>query len=40
MEKKVFETPEVIVTVFEEADILTVSTGAQGGFPSSDFTQW
>lgn len=25
MEKKVFETPEVIVTVFEESDILTVS---------------
>ena len=40
MEKKVFETPEMIVTVFEEADILTVSIGGQGNIPSSDFTQW
>lgn len=38
MEKKVFETPEVIVTVFEEADILTVSRTEGTG--NADRVQW
>ncbi len=40
MEKKVFEAPEVIVTVFEESDILTLSTGEQGNMSTSDWTKW
>ena len=40
MEKKVFETPEVNVTVFEEADILTLSPGGEGNIPSSDWNEW
>ena len=38
MEKKVFETHEVIVTVFEEADILTVSRSE--GIGNADRVQW
>jgi hypothetical protein len=38
MEKKVFETPEVIVTVFEESDILTVSRPSGAG--DADRVQW
>lgn len=34
MEKKIFETPEVIVTVFEKADILTLSTKDNGNVPT------
>ena len=40
MEKKFFEAPEVIVTVFEENDILTVSTGDEGTIPETNFNQW
>ena len=40
MEKKIFETPEVNVTVFEEADILTLSTGKEGAFPTTDWNRW
>ena len=32
MEKKIFEAPEAVVTVFEEADILTLSPSENGGF--------
>ena len=32
MEKKIFEAPEAVVTVFEESDILTLSPGESGGF--------
>ena len=34
MEKKIFETPEAIVTVFDKADILTLSTKDNGDIPS------
>ena len=34
MEKKIFEAPEAIVTVFEEADILTLSYENEGNLPS------
>ena len=34
MEKKIFEAPEAIVTVFEKADILTLSTKDEGNVPS------
>ena len=37
MEKKVFEAPEVSVTVFEEADILTLSPEDEGSVPE---IQW
>ena len=37
MEKKVFEAPEVNVTLFEEADILTLSPGESGNVPE---IQW
>ena len=40
MEKKIFEAPEVIVTVFEESDILTLSTGESSQIPTSDWTKW
>jgi hypothetical protein len=40
MEKKVFEAPEVNVTLFEEADILTLSTGKDGQIPETDFGTW
>jgi len=33
MEKKVFEAPEVNVTLFEEADILTLSPGDSTNIP-------
>ena len=32
MEKKIFEAPEAVVTVFEESDILTLSPGENGSF--------
>ena len=31
MEKKIFEAPEAVVTVFEESDILTLSDGGAEG---------
>lgn len=34
MEKKTFETPEVVVTVFQKEDILTLSTKESGDTPS------
>ena len=34
MEKKIFEVPEAVVTVFEESDILTLSGGESGEIPS------
>lgn len=34
MEKKIFEAPEAVVTVFEESDILTLSPNEDGEFPS------
>ena len=34
MEKKIFEAPEAIVTVFEKADILTLSNGGAKEFPT------
>lgn len=34
MEKKMFEAPEAVVTVFEENDILTLSTKENGDMPS------
>ena len=37
MEKKFFEAPEVNVTVFEEADILTLSTEKEGSVSSTDW---
>ncbi len=40
MEKKVFESPEVIVTVFEEADILTLSLGNEGEFNDDNTVSW
>jgi hypothetical protein len=40
MEKKIFEAPEVSVTLFEEADILTLSTGEDGQMPETDFGTW
>ena len=40
MEKKFFEAPEVIVTLFEESDILTLSKGKGGSVESSDFSKW
>lgn len=40
MEKKVFETPEVNVTVFEESDILTLSPGGEGKIPTTEWDQW
>ena len=33
MEKKIFEAPEAVVTVFEESDILTLSPGETGSIP-------
>ena len=33
MEKKIFEAPEAVVTVFEESDILTLSPGETGNVP-------
>ena len=33
MEKKIFEAPEAVVTVFEESDILTLSTDDSGNIP-------
>ena len=35
--KKIFEMPEVNVEIFEEADILTLSTGESEQFPEK---QW
>lgn len=40
MEKKVFEAPEVNVTVFEEADILTLSNRNEGNIPTTDWNEW
>ena len=37
MEKKIFEAPEAVVTVFEESDILTLSPGESGNVPE---IQW
>ena len=37
MEKKIFEAPEAVVTVFDESDILTLSPGEAGDVPS---IQW
>ena len=37
MEKKIFEAPEAIVTVFEEADILTLSPSEEGDIPSVEW---
>ena len=34
MEKKIFEAPEAVVTVFEESDILTLSPNESGNMPS------
>jgi len=34
MEKKIFEAPEAVVTVFEESDILTLSPGESTDFPT------
>jgi hypothetical protein len=33
MEKKIFEAPEAVVTVFEENDILTLSPNEDGDIP-------
>ena len=33
MEKKIFEAPEAVVTVFEESDILTLSPNDSGDMP-------
>ena len=33
MEKKIFEAPEAVVTVFEESDILTLSAAESGDIP-------
>ena len=41
MEKKIFEAPEMSVTVFDEADILTFSpTQGSGEEESTDINQW
>ena len=34
MEKKLFEAPEAVVTVFAESDILTLSPGENGNMPN------
>ena len=33
MEKKIFEAPEAVATVFEESDILTLSPNDSGDMP-------
>lgn len=33
MEKKIFEAPEAVVTLFEESDILTLSPAEKGDVP-------
>ena len=40
MEKKVFETPEVNVTVFTQADILDLSPNENGNIPTTDWDKW
>ena len=40
MEKKVFETPEVDVTVFEASDILTLSNKDRGTIPTTNWNDW
>ena len=40
MNKKVFETPEMNVILFDQSDILTLSAGESGEMGTTDFSKW
>lgn len=39
MKKKVFVAPEITVTVFEKADVLTLSTAREGKVAKVDWSE-